>query len=65
MPRLRDVADALPLSALEAVETQMAYCSGFVHDRAGAAPSRPPGPDIVEDDIKKLEAAQRNNKASE
>jgi len=45
----------LPLSDIEEVDTQMAYCSGFAHDRAGAAPSRPPGPDIVEGDIKKLD----------
>lgn len=53
--QLRLAADDLRLKDIERVDAEIAYCSGFVHDRARATPARPPAPDIVESDIKKLD----------
>ena len=52
---LGSIADDVLKADVAMIETQMAYCSGFVHDRAGPAASRPPGPDVVGGDIDKLD----------
>ncbi len=45
----------MKLSDVDAIDTQMVYCSKFVHDRARSLPERPSGSDIIEGDIKKLD----------
>lgn len=54
--RLRDIADDVKLSDVETVDEQVGYCSPFMHDPPGnLSRERPPGPDIIEADIKRLD----------
>ena len=54
--RLREVAGDLRIEDVEKVEEEMSYCSKFVHDSPGnVSRERPPGPDVVEADIKKVD----------
>jgi len=53
--RLRKVADDLRVADVEKVDDEMSYCSKFMHDPPGSlSRERPPGPDIIEADITKL-----------
>ena len=54
--RLRKAADDLRIEDIEKVDEEMTYCSKFMHDQPSNVPrERPPGPEIIEADIKKLE----------
>jgi hypothetical protein len=54
--KLRKVAGDLRLEDIETVDEEMSYCSKFMHDPPGnISRERPPGPDIVEADIKKVD----------
>ena len=54
--RLRKVAGDLRIEDIEKVDEEMSYCSKFMHDPPGnVSRERPPGPDILEADIRKLE----------
>jgi hypothetical protein len=54
--RLRKVAGDLSIADVQAVDESMSYCSKFMHDPPGnVSRERPPGPDIVEADIKRLD----------
>jgi len=48
---LTDISDA----DVQSVDSEMSYCSSFVHDEAGAVNSGVPDPPVVESDIKRLE----------
>jgi len=48
---LTDITDG----DVQCVDSQMSYCSSFVHDESGAVNSGIPDPPVVEADIKKLE----------
>jgi energy-coupling factor transporter ATP-binding protein EcfA2 len=48
---LTDITD----SDVQCVDSEMSYCSSFVHDEAGAVNSGVPDPPVVESDIKRLE----------
>lgn len=48
---LTDITDA----DIQCVDSQMTYCSSFVHDEAGAVNAGIPDPPVVEADIKRLE----------
>jgi energy-coupling factor transporter ATP-binding protein EcfA2 len=48
---LTDISDA----DVQCVDSEMTYCSSFVHDESGAVNAGVPDPPIVENDIKKLE----------
>lgn len=49
--KLTDITDA----DVQTVETEMSYCSSFVHDESGAVNSGIPDPSVVAVDIKRLE----------
>jgi len=54
--KLRKAAGDLRIEDIEKVDEEMSYCSKFMHDPPGnVSRERPPGPDIVEADIKKLD----------
>jgi hypothetical protein len=48
---LTDITDA----DVRFVDTEMTYCSGFVHDQSGVVNASIPDPPVVEADIKRLE----------
>jgi hypothetical protein len=48
---LMDITD----SDVQCVDTEMSYCSGFVHDESGAVNTDTPDPPVVESDVKRLE----------
>lgn len=54
--KLRKAAGDLRIEDIEKVDEEMSYCSKFMHDPPGnVSRERPPGPDVVEADIKKLD----------
>jgi hypothetical protein len=54
--KLRKAAGDIRLEDIEKIDEEMAYCSKFMHDSPGnVSRERPPGPDVVEADIKKLD----------
>lgn len=58
---LTDITDA----DVQCVDTEMSYCSSFVHDESGAVNSGIPEPAVVDSDIKRLDewvAAVRNRR---
>src|SRR6266478_8335605 len=48
---LTDITDA----DIQCVDTEMTYCSSFVHDESGAVNAGIPDPPVVEADIKRLD----------
>jgi AAA domain-containing protein len=50
LPKLTDISD----SDVETVTKEMSRCSDFVHDEAGAVYAETPDPDVVDDDISRL-----------
>ena len=48
---LTDIKDA----DVQMVESEMAYCSSFVHDESGAVNAGIPDPSVLEADIKRLD----------
>ncbi|HKV64563.1 MAG TPA: AAA family ATPase [Candidatus Acidoferrum sp.] len=52
--RLKVLTDITDTDA-QTVESQMAYCSSFVHDESGAVNAGIPDPAVVESDIKRLD----------
>ena len=54
--KLRKAAGDLCIADIEKVDEEMSYCSKFMHDPPGnVSRERPPGPDVIEADIKKLD----------
>ena len=54
--KLRKAAGDLCIEDIEKVDEEMSYCSKFMHDPPGnVSRERPPGPDVVEADIRKLD----------
>jgi energy-coupling factor transporter ATP-binding protein EcfA2 len=49
--KLTDITD----TDVQTVETEMSYCSSFVHDESGAVNSGIPDPSVIGTDIKRLE----------
>jgi AAA domain len=54
--RLEQIADDVKRSDIQLVDLEMTRCSGYIHDKAGAAAAGMPGPDIIASDIEKLQA---------
>jgi len=52
--RLRALVDITDVD-VQCVDTEMTYCSGFVHDESGAVNAGIPEPAVIETDIKRLE----------
>ncbi len=51
LAKVTDVSDA----DIETVTREMSRCSDFVHDESGAVHADPPGPEVVETDIARLD----------
>jgi hypothetical protein len=52
--RLKALTD-ITQEDVQVVDTEMSYCSSFVHDESGAVNSGIPDPVVVEADIKRLD----------
>ncbi|MGC2530044.1 MAG: hypothetical protein WA639_20030 [Candidatus Acidiferrum sp.] len=52
--RLKAVTDITDMD-VQTVESEMAYCSGFVHDESGAVNAGIPDPVVLETDINRLD----------
>jgi hypothetical protein len=50
LPKLTDISD----SDVETVTKEMSRCSDFVHDEAAAVYAETPDPDVVDDDMSRL-----------
>jgi hypothetical protein len=48
---LTDISD----EDVQCVDSEMSYCSGFIHDQSGAVNASIPDPSVIETDIKRLE----------
>ena len=53
--RLEVIADDVTRSDIQLVMVEMTRCSGYIHDKAGAAAAGIPGPDVIASDIEKLD----------